>query len=428
MTTSHASRRDDALDAAFLADFASMSTFGATAGGGVDRQAGTPEDAQTRTWLRGLLESRGFRVGYDAIGNQFALYEAVPGAPYILTGSHLDSQPLAGRFDGAYGVLASAHAAMRWVDALEQGGEAPKYNLAVVNWFNEEGSRFKPSMMGSSVFTGKLELETALETTDVTGVSVREALEAVSTIGDFEMPEVAGYAEIHVEQGRSLEDRELAIGLVDSTWGAVKYDIVVRGDQSHTGAMSYADRHDALLGAARLVVLGREVAEEVSTEETPVIASCGEFTVLPNSPVVIPREVRMLMDFRSYDFELLQKADALLRERWTAIEQEVAVGIEQRESHSWGANPYPEAGVELARQCADDLGLSNDRAQTVAGHDSTNMKDLVPTVMLFIPSVEGISHNERELTKDEDLVEGVRHLAEVLDRMTRGALDGEREA
>ena len=143
----------------------------------MDRQAGTPADGQTRNWFRGLVEGHGFEVRYDAVGNQFALLELVPGAPYIAVGSHLDSQPFGGRFDGAYGVLAGAHAAIRLKERMaseaDTGAEsfgavdaAPLFNIAVINWFNEEGCRFKPSMMGSSVFTGKLPAEKVLATTD----------------------------------------------------------------------------------------------------------------------------------------------------------------------------------------------------------------------------------------------------------------------
>ena len=167
-----------------------MSEFGATANGGVERQAASVPDGQQRQWLTGLLEARGFTVKFDRAGNQWGLYEAVPGAPFVVVGSHMDSQPTAGRYDGAYGVLAAAHAAFRLVEQWAAAGPAgqPRFNIAVVNWFNEEGSRFKPSMMGSSVYTGKLELETALATTDAAGVSVRDALDAIGCRGELRRP------------------------------------------------------------------------------------------------------------------------------------------------------------------------------------------------------------------------------------------------
>ena len=164
-------------DRAFLTDFRTLSTFGATPGGGVERQAGTAADIAQRRWFERWLQDRGFCVQYDEIGNQYGLLRLREGAPWVLTGSHLDSQPLAGRFDGAYGVLASAHAADRLRQQWASTRVTPAFNIAVVNWFNEEGSRFKPSMMGSAVFTGKLSLDQALSTADPTGMTV-EAVRA----------------------------------------------------------------------------------------------------------------------------------------------------------------------------------------------------------------------------------------------------------
>ena len=407
------------FDEAFLADFRSMSTIGATPGGGVDRQAGTVADGQTRSWFRGLVEGHGFEVRYDAVGNQFALLEIVPGAPYVALGSHLDSQPLGGRFDGAYGVLAGAHAGIRLKESLAASGSTPAFNIAVINWFNEEGSRFKPSMMGSSVFTGKIPAEQALATTDPHGVSVRTALEAIGTHGDFRL-DVAAYVEIHIEQGRSLEDNGLTIGLVESTWGANKYEFVVHGEQAHTGATFIADRRDALLGAAELVVAARDIANRFTTDEHMVITSCGELNVFPNSPVVVASRVNLLVDVRSTDPEILTAADAELHRRVAAIERSADVRIERGAEHVWAAKAYDEAGMELAAASAEALGLSHGVVRTLAGHDSTNMKDMVPTIMLFVPSVEGISHNERELTSDADLVAGVGLLTELVGRILDG--------
>ncbi|KRE81613.1 M20 family metallo-hydrolase [Arthrobacter sp. Soil763] len=411
-------------DAAFLRDFATMSRFGATPNGGVDRQAATAADGEQRRWLTGLLESRGFSVRFDRAGNQWGLYEAVPGAPFVVVGSHMDSQPTAGRYDGAYGVLAAAHAAFRLVEAWSGGQRAraaggPRFNIAVVNWFNEEGSRFKPSMMGSSVYTGKLSLETALETTDAAGIRVRDALDAIGGRGDYGGPEAACCAEIHIEQGRSMERDGVTIGLVNSNWAANKYEFVVLGEQAHTGSTVIADRRDALLGASMMVVAARELADRFPGV---LHTSVGQLTVYPNSPVVVPSRVNLLLDLRSADEAVLAEADALLHRRISEIEQLANVSVERHHSHSWPVTPYQPEGVELAAKVAADLGLSSREVMTLAGHDSTNMKDLVPTVMLFVPSVDGISHNEHEFTRDEDTVAGVAMLTEVLGRLCEGAL------
>ncbi|MFE4835333.1 M20 family metallo-hydrolase [Arthrobacter sp. NPDC056691] len=408
-----------AQDTAFVQDFRTMSAFGATANGGVDRQAGTAPDGEQRRWLAGLLEARGFTVRFDRAGNQWGLYEAVPGAPFVVVGSHMDSQPTAGRYDGAYGVLAAAHAAFRLVERWEAGAPAPKFNLAVVNWFNEEGSRFKPSMMGSSVYTGKLELQAALDTTDAAGVTVRDALDAIGCRADYEGPVAAYCAEIHIEQGRSMEREGITIGLVSSNWAANKYEFVVHGEQAHTGSTVIADRRDALLGASMLVVAARELADRFPGV---LHTSVGQLNVYPNSPVVVPSRVNLLLDLRSADEAVLAEADALLHARIADIERLANVAVEKHHSHSWPVTPYQPEGVELAAKVAADLGLSNKEVMTLAGHDSTNMKDIVPTVMLFVPSVDGVSHNEHEYTTDEDIVAGLAMLTEVVSRLCSGAL------
>ncbi|MGW7540481.1 M20 family metallo-hydrolase [Streptomyces sp. NPDC054770] len=407
----------------FLRDFRSLSRIGETPGGGVDRQAATTADAQSRAWFTALLSQYGFTVETDAIGNVFGLLDWNPGAPYVLVGSHLDSQPLAGKFDGAYGVAAALHAGRRLASG-HAPGHLPKYNLAVVDWFNEEGSRFAPSMMGSSVYTGKMTAADALAIRDTGGVTVAQALSAIGHTGTGTGPVPAACAEIHIEQGRSLEDSGTTIGLVHSCWAAEKFTVTVYGEQAHTGSTVIADRRDAVLGASRLVVLLRELADRYPAGV--LHTSVGQFTVLPNSPVVVARRVDLTMDLRSADEEVLAEAKQLLENGIKLIEDEVDVRIEVHGSHAWGVRPYPAAGVDLARECADGLGLTSRPVHTLAGHDSINMNDVVPTVMLFVPSVEGVSHNEGEYTNDADLCAGVDVLTEVVRRLCEGALDDTR--
>ncbi|MGW9020316.1 M20 family metallo-hydrolase [Leucobacter chromiiresistens] len=414
-------------DEAFLADWAVHSQFGAVPGtNGVDRQAATAADGEQRAWFAQLLEQHGFTVERDAAGNQFGLLELVPGAPYVVTGSHLDSQPTAGRFDGAYGVMASAHACFRVADELRADPSAARLNLAVVNWFNEEGSRFKPSMMGSSVFTGKMPLDAALATTDPLGATVADALDAIGERGTGDVlggdsgREVASYAEIHVQQGRSMEEDGVTIGLVNATWAAHKFEFSVTGAQAHSGSTLMTDRRDALLGAARLVVAARELVDEF--EPGALHTACGELNVYPNSPVVVASHVDLLLDLRSPSADVIRAAHASLQRTIERVQREDRVEITVTAEHSWDQNPYSEAGVELAREVAAELGLPHDRVMTVAGHDSTNMKDVVPTVMLFVPSVAGISHSLDEFTEEADLVAGANHLTGVVRRLAAGAL------
>lgn len=415
------------VSAAFLRDFATLSDFGATGNGGVERQAGTDEDGAMRAWFASWLKDHGFHTTLDPIGNLFGVLEVDPDAPTMLVGSHLDSQPLGGRYDGAYGVLAGAHAVLRATEALRASGSEQRWNLGVVDWFNEEGSRFKPSMMGSGVFTGLLPLDRALATTDAAGVSVADALAHIGAAGTGKFGEVAAYAELHIEQGPGLEDAGVTIGAVDSTWCAYKYEVIVHGAQSHTGSTPMAMRHDALLGASHLVVALHDLTQEFPEEQ--LHTSVGEFHVLPNSPVVVPREVRLLMDLRSPSSSTLDIAFPLLQERITAIEAKAAVSIEIVSSSIWQSGPFLPGGVQLVEQVANRHGLSSMRLPTLAGHDATNMKERVPTLLFFVPSIGGISHSELESTSDGDLLAGLGVLTEVLEHLaTEGFPDAEEVA
>lgn len=406
-------------DKAFLADFTVQSQFGRTPGGGVERQAASRADGELRRWFAEWLIAREFRIEYDQIGNQYGLLEYVPGRPYILVGSHMDSQPMAGRFDGAYGVLAAAHAADRLRRRWAREGITPNFNLGVVNWFNEEGSRFKPSMMGSSVYTGLMSAKDAMATLDKTGTSVAAALANIDCLGAGPGPKAAAYAEIHIEQGRILEDEGTTLGVVESTWATQKFELKVTGAQSHTGATIMADRRDAMYGGALLVVAARDIADEVNSRpgSAPLHTSVSELTVEPNSPVTIAREVQLHVDFRSPDEEVLDLAVRRFHQLKEEAAAKARVTIQLIRSHGWGLLPYAAEGQKLAASVADELGISWRRMMTVAGHDSTNMKDVVPTVMLFVPSIDGVSHNEAEDTHPEDACAGVDVLTDVLRRM-----------
>lgn len=409
---------------AFLADFHHVATFGATENNGVDRQAATPEDKLSRDWFAAFAAHRGWELRVDGIGNMFALVEFVPGAPYVLIGSHLDSQPLGGRFDGAYGVIAALHAAERVEQRIKGGtgtdtGEV-RYNLAVVNWFNEEGGRFAPSIMGSSVFAGLMDEDEMLSVRDLSGVSVAEALAQIGYRGTDPRPEVAGYAEIHIEQGRILEREGIALGAVDYSWYTQKLDIEVLGEQSHTGATAMADRRDALVAASKVVLLVHDVVGQF--EDEAIVSSVGRFTVEPNSPIVVPRRVHLVADLRSASPDIVVAARSSLLADIAKIAEEHDIRINVRDFDIRDIQRFPQAGIELTQKVAADLGLSVRPIRTMAGHDSVPMNRIVPTVMMFIPSVDGVSHCEREFSTDDDMVAGVDALTGVAWEMVHGAL------
>ena len=407
-------------DRTFLADFHHVATIGATENNGVDRQALTAEDGQTRDWMRGWAEKNGFEVRVDAIGNMFACLEFSPDSPYVLIGSHLDSQPLGGRFDGAYGVISALFAALRVKENIAESGQVPKYNLAVVNWFNEEGGRFAPSIMGSSVYAGLFDLEEMLAVRDLEGTSVAEALEAIGYAGTDTPPEAISYAEIHIEQGRILEREATNIGVVETSWYTQKLDIDVIGEQSHIGATAMADRHDALVAGSKVVLAVAGVVKEF--EDEALVSSVGQHVVEPNSPIVVPRRVHMVADLRSCDPAIVASARDSL---WTQIadiarEHDITINVEDFDVRD--KRFFPEAGVELAEKAAANEGLSIRRLETMAGHDSVAMNHRVPAVMMFVPSVDGVSHCEREFTTDEDMIRGLGVLTSVATELVGGAL------
>lgn len=416
---------------AFLVDFHEVAKIGATDAGGVERQAATPMDMETRNWFTRFAQERGWETGVDGIGNLFARVPLAAGgdgpAEVILAGSHLDSQPKGGRFDGAYGVIAALHAAAQIERRVRDGEIASKYDLVVVDWFNEEGGRFPPSIMGSSVYAGLMDRDEMLEVKDLEGVSVRDALEGIGYLGSDDDPgvprldSVRGYAEIHIEQGRILEREGLPLGAVDSSWYTQKLDIEVLGEQSHTGATAMADRHDALVGASHVILLFQEICERFP-EET-LVSSVGQVTVDPNSPIVVNSRVHLVGDLRANDPQIVKDARDWMLAEFKKVEEKTGLRVVARDFDIRPNRYYPIEGVELQEKVAADRGLDIRRMQTMAGHDSVAMNTVTPSVMMFIPSFEGVSHCEREFTSDEDMVTGVQALTEVLVRMLDGALD-----
>ena len=409
------------MDNAFLTDFHHVATFAATENNGVDRQAATAEDKLSRDWFAAFTAAQGWELRVDSIGNMFALLELVPDAPYVLLGSHLDSQPLGGRFDGAYGVIAGLHAARRIQQQLAATGQQPRFNLGVVNWFNEEGGRFAPSIMGSSVFAGLMDEEAMLQVSDLDGITVAQALDAIGYLGTDQRPEVAGYAEIHIEQGRVLEREGIDIGAVDYSWYTQKLDVEVLGEQSHTGATAMADRHDALVAASKVILKVHEVVDRFEPES--IVSSVGRMTLEPNSPIVVARRVHLVADLRAVDQASVIEARRVLLEQIADIAREHEIRILVNDFDVRDIQYYPEHGLELIEKVAADLGVGVRRIRTMAGHDSVAMNRIAPTVMMFIPSVDGVSHCEREFSTDAQMLTGLRALSEAGYRMVCGELD-----
>ena len=395
---------------------AAFAAIGATADGGVCRLTGTPLDKDARDLFLREIAGRGLLPRIDAIGNMFGVAVLAPASKdIVITGSHLDSQPTGGRYDGVYGVLAGLLAVQAVRDrALVSPGKARR-NLAVANWTNEEGARFQPSLTGSSVFAGSLLLQQAYACEDGDGVTLGEALAAIGYRGTspLELAPVR-YVELHVEQGPHLEREAADIGAVTGAWMTRKISVVFEGDFSHTGPTLMARRRDALRAAARAI---EALYSEVERANAGVHASAAKISVFPNSPNVVAGRVRVWFEIRHEDEALVlalgDRFLARIAQEASAIGVDISIAVDERRA----APTLDPAGLELVRGVARDLGMKTLTLKTVTGHDALAIQKNIPSSLIFVPSKDGLSHNPREFTAPEALDKGYEVLVETLWRM-----------
>ena len=389
-----------------------VSQHGATEAGGVHRPACTPADGAARDWLRAWWAAAGLRVLVDPIGNMFGLLEwAGPDAPAVMTGSHLDSQPNGGRYDGAYGVVAACAAMEAIQRYARQAGTQPRRNLVIANWTSEEGARFQPSLLGSSVYAGTLPLKEALARRDGEGVSIGEALAAIGFAGTAAAPKPVAYVELHVECGPHLETASRHFGVFQRYWGATKIRTRFIGAQAHTGPTPMRDRRDALLGAAYLIAELRALAGRAGVA---LHTSVGRIEVQPNSPNVVPGEATLFVELRSVDPVVLNDAEAefYLLANGAAERAGVRLEIGSVEHRRPGAVNADLAA--LAERCARMRGHEAMGLDTVAAHDAVSMLAVCPSVVIAVPSAGGVCHHPSEFTTDSDLQLGAAILTDML--------------
>ncbi|MHC9043306.1 M20 family metallo-hydrolase [Microbacterium saperdae] len=381
---------------------AASSALGATDAGGLHRLALSESDARVRELVSATAEAAGWEESFDAIGNQFITRPGVDRhAPVVLLGSHLDTQPLGGRFDGVYGVLA----ALEVLHALDDRAARTRRSIVVVNWTNEEGARFSPSMMGSAVFTGALDLREALARQDVDGVTVADALAdlgfgprgAATWAPDAStglIPvNVHAALEIHIEQGPTLEAEQQDIGFVTGVQAIRWYDITVSGRSGHAGTTPLDRRADALVAAAGIIEGIRRLGERIDPALRPTV---GELIVTPNSRNVIPGGVRLGVDLRHPDETVLDAAQHEIELLARSAERTPGIAARVEPVLQQAAVTFDAGLLDLLRRLAAARGLSGRDLMSGAGHDAMQLAQLVPTAMLFIPCVDGISHNEAE--------------------------------
>jgi N-carbamoyl-L-amino-acid hydrolase len=395
---------------------ATFAAIGATADGGVCRLTGTPLDQEARDLFLREINRRGLLPRIDAIGNMFGVAMLAPASNnVVITGSHLDSQPTGGRYDGVYGVLAGLLAVQAVRDRAAANPGKARRNLSVANWTNEEGARFQPSLTGSSVFAGSLPLQQAYACKDGDGVTLGDALAAIGYRGTspLELAPVR-YVELHVEQGDLLERAAADIAAVTGAWMTRKISVVFEGDVSHTGPTPMARRRDALRAAARAI---ETLYSEVERENAGAHASAARISVFPNSPNVVAGNVRVWFEIRHKDEAVV----LAISDRFLArIEQEadaIGVRISIAADEQRAAPVLDAAGADLVRSVAGDLRMKVLTLKTVTGHDALAIQKKIPSSLIFVPSKDGLSHNPREYTAPEALDKGYEVLAETLWRM-----------
>lgn len=380
-----------------------FSTFGATPRGGVRRLAATAEDGLARAAFAEEAEKRGARMHTDPVGNMFATFATAPEAEStVLVGSHLDSQPTGGRFDGTLGVLAGLAAA----SSILRKGVRTRHDITVANWTNEEGARFQPSLTGSSVFAGKMALADALELEDREGRSLGSALDAIGYLASAPFPlRPVRNVELHVEQGDHLETKGLQIGAVTSSWAARKITVAFLGEPSHTGPTPMHRRRDALRAAAAAITHFHAVMEDEARAHQ-LHWSAAKIVAEPDSPNVVASRVTVWFEIRNPAHAVtIAVGDRFISSMKSLIDaQAIALEI-LRDEHRPGTTLDP-GGVERVMDAARALGLSATRMMTITGHDALSLQAIMPSTLIFIPSVGGLSHNEAELTHDEDIRNG----------------------
>lgn len=388
-----------------------MARFGATDKGGVNRQALSAEETAARRQLIAWGHDVGLAAFDDPAGNLFLRLEGEePSLAPVLTGSHIDSQPSGGRFDGIYGVLAGLEA----VQAIVEAGLRPRRPIEVVAWMNEEGSRFAPGMMGSEAFAGLRPLDDILAVRDAAGTATGDALAAVLRA---EADVVSGtrplgfaphaFLEAHIEQGPVLEAAGVPIGVVTGIQGVRRFRLRIAGSEAHAGTTPRAERRDALQAAVRIIA-----HLQALTDQPGVMFTVGMIEVKPNAPSVVPAEAYFSIDLRHPDDDLLRALGDAVSGCSAALAAPCTVEV--REIAAARALNFPARLQGLIADKAALLGLAHMALPSLAGHDARQLHHVCPTAMIFVPCRDGVSHREDEYAAPDDLAAGCRVLTECL--------------
>ncbi|CAM3876030.1 TPA: Zn-dependent hydrolase [Escherichia coli] len=373
-----------------------MAQIGGTPAGGVTRLALSNEDRLARDLLRDWAQEAGFRCEIDSMGNMFIRRAGKKNqlAP-VMTGSHVDSQPLGGRYDGIYGVLAG----LEVLRTLNDQNIETERDIVLVNWTSEEGARFAPAMLASGVWSGQFTQQYAWSREDQDGISVGEALEAIGYRG--EQPAVAFPVytcyELHIEQGPILEEEGIDIGLVHAAMGQRWFNVVIRGFAAHAGTTPMASRRDALTAFARLTLAVEDIGNQ---HEPDGRATIGMAQISPGSRNVVPGEVHCSVEFRHPQTAALQAMETAFRKATADLNQR-GIQLDVERIFDYAPIAFDETCLQRSANAAQALGYSSKRMVSGAGHDTCYISKIASASMIFIPCEKGISHNEAENIQPE---------------------------
>lgn len=369
-----------------------MAAVGPGVAGGCNRQTLTDEDGEGRALFKGWCEAEGLSVSTDEMGNMFARRAGEDdAADPVVIGSHLDTQPTGGKYDGVLGVLG----ALEVVRTLNAGGTRTRRPIEVVNWTNEEGSRFPPAMLGSGVFAGVHGLEWAYDRADSAGKRFGDELERIGWRGKDQAGgrKLHAYYELHIEQGPILEDEGLDIGVVTHGQGLRWIQVTLRGKESHTGSTPMAKRVNAGLGMARLT----ELVDKIAWSHAPfAVGAVGQCDVHPNSRNIIPGKVVFTVDFRHPELEVIRDMEGRFRQGVEEVAGQIGLGHEIQEVGAFDPVTFDPGCVAKVRAAAERLGYGHRDMVSGAGHDACWINRVAPTSMIMCPCVDGLSHNEAE--------------------------------
>ena len=403
----------------FERNFNAISEFGALKGGGLTRLAFSKEDLEARKFLINLIEKNGFKLKIDNVGNIFAIYDegCEVGAKPVCVGSHIDSVPNGGFYDGTLGVMAGLEA----LSSIKEAGIKLKRPLWLINFSCEESSRFKTATIGSKIISGKLSQQRLHELKDEDGISLFEAMSAAGfkpqNLDEAILKEnsLHAYLELHIEQGPVLERSAISVGVVSGIAAPIRFEITIHGKADHSGATPMNMRSDALLAASHIIIAANKFAKNKKT----AVATVGYVHAKPGVLNVVPGEARLGVDLRDIDKASLEELNLELRNFVAELSRELKFSYEIRELSSDEPVKLSEHAINLLEDEAKKLGIKTLTLPSGAGHDAMNLTKLASSVgMLFIPCVDGISHNVKEAINFDDAVIATKILTNALIRLS----------